>query len=100
MYGLKLIGVVVSGAACTSFTNNDNQTLKGALIVIDYLIRQISINRATDMWNELNHATLRLYSKVPSIRSLIESKTGIIVANPKATIIERIVAFWAKLFGK
>lgn len=53
--------------------------LNGALKVIDFMLRQISVNRANEMWEELYRATERLYSKVPSIKPLIEHNTGIIL---------------------
>ena len=79
LYDLHLVTGVVTGAACPSLIPGTQQTLNGALRVIDYLLRQISKNRAKDMWNELYSATERLYTKVPLIRKLIEQKTGIII---------------------
>lgn len=79
IYGLKLENGIITGKACHKFNPGDNQNLNGALKVIDYFIRIISVNRANDMWNELFLATSRLYSKVPSVRPLIEGNTGIIV---------------------
>lgn len=79
VYGLKLETGIIAGNACRTFIPGDNQSLKGSLRVIDYLIRRISTNRANDMWNELYKATSRLYSKVPAIKPLIEKSTGIIV---------------------
>jgi len=79
MFDLKLEAGIKTGVACPSFTPGTSQNFNGALRVIDYLIRRISVNRADDMWNELLLATERLYSKVPSIRQLIESCTGIIL---------------------
>lgn len=98
LYDLRLVSGVITGAACPSFVPGTQQTLNGALRVIDFMVRQISANRAIDMWDELHRATVRLYSKVPSIRPLIEHKTGIIVPKKKAsgTFFSR---FWAKLFG-
>ena len=81
LYGLRLSSGIITGAACPSFTpgSGENQMLNGALKVIDFMLRQISINRANEMWDELYKATHRLYSKVPSIRPLIEQNTGIIL---------------------
>ena len=81
LYGLRLSSGIITGAACPSFTpgSGENQMLNGALKVIDFMLRQISINRANEMWDEIYKATHRLYSKVPSIRPLIEQNTGIIL---------------------
>ncbi len=79
IYGLKLENGIITGKACHKFNPGDNQNLNGAMKVIDYFIRIISVNRANDMWNELFLATSRLYSKIPSVRPLIEGNTGIIV---------------------
>jgi len=78
IYGLRLINGIHTGVACPSFSGQSQQTLNGALRVINHMIKQISVNRANDMAKELNDATKRLYSKVPSIRSTIETETGII----------------------
>ena len=81
LYGIRLSSGIISGAACRSFTPgaSEHQTLNGALRVIDFMLRQISVNRANEMWDELYKVTEGLYSKVPSIRSLIELNTGIVV---------------------
>ncbi len=79
IFDLKLEAGIKTGAACPSFTPGTNQNFCGALRVIDYMVRKISVNRANDMWEELYSATERLYAKVPSIRQMIESCTGIIL---------------------
>ncbi len=81
MFGLRLSFGISTGIACPSLKPGTNQSLNGALRVINHMIRQISENRANDMWDELYRATARLYSKVPDtdIRSMIEKETGIIV---------------------
>ena len=99
LYDLHLVSGVIIGAACPSFAPGTQQTLSGALRVIDFMLRQISTNRAKDMWNELFRATERLYSKVPSIRPLIEQKTGIFVPKKKS-LGKDIGRFLTKLFGK
>lgn len=53
--------------------------LVASLGVVRFFLSTISSNRLKDMDNELMSATNRLYSKCPSLQSLIESKTGIIV---------------------
>jgi abortive infection bacteriophage resistance protein len=99
LYDLHLVYGVITGAACPSFAPGTQQTLSGALRVIDFMLRQISTNRAKDMWNELFRATERLYSKVPSIRPLIEQKTGIFVPKKKS-LGKDIGRLLTKLFGK
>lgn len=81
LFDMKLSFGIRTGMACSSFPNNTQQNFCGALKVIDYLLRQVSTNRANEMWNELNNAARLLYSKVPYIQPLIESQTGIIIAN-------------------
>lgn len=81
MFDLNLEAGIRTGVACHSFAPGTNQNFNGALRVIDYMIRRISINRANDMWDDLRKATERLYSKVPSVRAMIESATGIILSE-------------------
>ena len=80
LYGLHLSSGIISGSACPSFIPGTNQTLNGALRVINFMIRQISVNRANELKAELIRATRRLYAKVPAIRPLIEDSTGIIIS--------------------
>lgn len=70
---------VESGAACPSIRENDQNTFCGALKVISFLMKNVSVKRANEMWNDLYRATLNLYMKVPSLHDLVESKTGIIL---------------------
>ena len=79
MFGLRLSFGISTGIACPSLKPGTNQSLNGALRVINHMIRQISVNRANDMWDELYKATARLYSKVTYLRTMIEKETGIIV---------------------
>lgn len=79
MYGLNLEAGIKTGVASRSFAPGTNQNFNGALKVIDYMIKKISVNRANDMWGELFNATERLYAKVPSVRPMIEASTGIIL---------------------
>ena len=79
LYGLHLSSGIITGAACPSIIPGTNQTLNGALRVIDFMIRQISVNRANELKAELIEVTRRLYAKVPAIRPLIEDSTGIII---------------------
>lgn len=60
LYGLRLSSGIITGAACPSFAPGSNQTFNGALRVIDYLLRQISVNRAKEMWSDLYKVTARL----------------------------------------
>lgn len=79
LYGLTLTSGIRSGSACRTFPAHTQQTFYGALKVITYLLGTISRNRAKDMWDEIYTATAKLYEKSPSIRSLIENQTGIIL---------------------
>ena len=79
IWGLTLPNGIKSGVACPSFPAHTQQTFHGALRVIDYLLRQISVNRVNDMWNEIYAATRLLYSKAPSLKNLIEKRTGIVL---------------------
>ena len=79
LFGLTLSKGIRAGAACSSFSGNSQQNFSGALRVIDYLLRRISINRANDMWNEIYAAARLLYSKAPSLKTLIETQTGIVL---------------------
>ena len=99
LYDLRLVSGVITGAACPHLIPGSQQTLNGALRVIDFMLRQISLNRAQDMWGELFRATERLYSIVPSIRPLIEMKTGIQIPA-KRNIGTKIGDYLAKIFGK
>jgi abortive infection bacteriophage resistance protein len=77
VFGMTLSKGIRTGKACPSFQGNEQQSFKGALRVVDYIIRQISVNRANDMWEELYAAASRLYKKTATVRNLIESQTGI-----------------------
>lgn len=79
LFGLTLTSGIRSGVACPSFPTHTQQTFHGALRVIDYLLRIISVNRSNDMWREIHSATRLLYTQSPSLKHLIESKTGIIL---------------------
>ena len=79
IWGLTLPNGIKAGVACPSFPAHTQQTFHGALRVIDYLLRQISVNRANDMWNEIYAAARLLYSKSPALETLIETRTGIVL---------------------
>ena len=79
LFGLTLSKGIRTGAAYYSFSGNSQQNFNGALRVIDYLLRRISLNRANDMWNEIYAAARLLYSKAPSLKTLIETQTGIVL---------------------
>jgi abortive infection bacteriophage resistance protein len=81
VFEMTLSKGIRTGQACPSFCRNEQQSFKGALRVVDYLLRQISVNRATDMWNELYSAASCLYKVNKEIRYIIESHTGIIVSE-------------------
>ncbi len=93
LFGMTLTSGIRTGVACPSFPAHTQQTFHGALRVIDYLLRQISVNRANDMWDEIYKATALLYSKTPSLRPLIEKQTGIIVPE----IQEKAPGFLGKI---
>lgn len=77
LIGMTLTDGIKTGMACPSFTNNEHQKFSGALRVIDYLINKISVNRAKEMWQEINAANNILYTKVPSIKPIASQLTGI-----------------------
>ena len=103
LWDLTLPDGIQSGIACPSFTPHTQQTFHGALRVIDYMLRKVSVNRANDMWDEIYAATRLLFSKAPSLRTLIETSTGIVllvnIAN-KISLITGIVNFCKKIFAK
>jgi abortive infection bacteriophage resistance protein len=79
VFGMTLSNGIRAGQACHTFKRNEQQSFKGALRVVDYMLRQVSVNRARDMWNELHSAISCLYEKTTAIRSVIESQTGITI---------------------
>lgn len=80
---MSLTDNVQAGAACPSLPIGTQNTFYGALRVIDFLLRKVSINRANDMWNEIYSATDRFYKVSPNLRPLVENKTGIILQKSK-----------------
>lgn len=76
LFDLNLSFGIRSGKA-GAFQGIHRHTFREALIVVNYLLSRISVNRITDMWNEIYDAARELYVKAPSVRSLIEQKTGI-----------------------
>lgn len=84
LYELTLTSGIRSGVACPSFPANTHQTFHGALRVIDFLLKKVSVNRAKDMWNEIYKATRLLYSQSPALQSLIEKLTGIILPKSQS----------------
>lgn len=79
LYELTLTSGIRSGVACPSFPANTQQTFHGALRVIDYLLKKISVNRAKDMWDGIYEATRLLFSQSPGLQPLIEVRTGIVL---------------------
>lgn len=80
MVGLKLTNnVEAHSKACPSLAEGTQNTFCGALRVIDYMLKTVSVNRANEMWKELFETTHSLYSKIPSLQPLVEQKTGIIL---------------------
>ena len=78
LFDLNLFTGIRSGKAGT-FQGNQRHTFREALCVVDYLVKNISANRAKDMWDDIFRVTRLLYSKTPVVRQLIEQRTGIIV---------------------
>lgn len=88
---------IISGMACNHFIGGANQKFAGAILVLDYLLKQVSTKRSKDMWKEIYAATERLYKKVPSINPLIEAETGIILPQ-SPTFFQRILKQISKIF--
>lgn len=100
LFDMTLTSGIRAGVACSSFPNHTQQTFHGALRIIDYLMRKVSVNRANGMRQEIYAATRLLYSKSPNLQSLIETQTGITL--PAETVetpsfVEKIVN-WTKKF--
>lgn len=87
LFDMTLTFGIRSGRACSSFPHHSQQSFAGAIRVIDFLLRQISANRANDMWQEMQDAASSLYSKAPSLQSMIEELTGII-GSCKGEVVE------------
>lgn len=81
LFSLSLTTGIRQGMACQSFVGNSNQKFIGALKVIDFLLGKISENRRLEMWNNIYDVVKILYNKVPTIRPLIESETGIVLKS-------------------
>lgn len=79
--GMSLTNNVKAGAACPTLPIGTQNTFYGALRVIDFLLRKVSVNRSNDMWKEIYKATNRLYKISPNLRPLVEQKTGIVLPN-------------------
>lgn len=80
--GLTLTNNVEAGSkACPSIEINSQNTFKSALRIIDYMIKRVSVNRANDMWVDIYKATAELYAKAPSLQTLVEKKTGIVLPS-------------------
>lgn len=77
--GMSLTNNVQAGAACPTLPIGTQNTFYGALRVIDFILRKVSVNRSNDMWKEIYKATNRLYQISPSLRPLVEQKTGIVL---------------------
>ena len=93
-FGMTLTSGIRAGVACSSFPAHTQQTFHGALRVIDYMLRQVSVNRANDMWCEIYKATAMLYSKSPGLQTLIEAQTGIILpenVGKKPSFFKKII---------
>lgn len=76
---MKLSFPVQRGLASPYIAQGTHNKFLVAIKVIDFLLRQISVNRAEEMWQEIYGATKKMYAVTPSIRPLIEQETGIIL---------------------
>lgn len=76
LFDLNLTTGIRSGKAGT-FRSRDRHTFREALLVVDYLLGKVSVNRKNDMWTEIQKATVQFHDKAPSINGLIDGKTGI-----------------------
>lgn len=76
---MSLTNNVQAGAACPTLPIGTQNTFYGALRVIDFLLRKVSVNRSNCMWKEIYKATNRLYKISPNLRPLVEQKTGIVL---------------------
>ncbi|MCQ2135061.1 MAG: Abi family protein [Bacteroidales bacterium] len=85
---MGLASCVQSGAACPSLPIGSQNTFYGAIRVIDFMLRQISVNRSRDMWNEIRHATRVLYTKAPRLQPFVERKTGILLPSTTTEMAE------------
>lgn len=105
LFDMTLTSGIRSGAAGTSYPNHTQQTFLGAMRVIDYLLRQISVNRTNDMWKDIYKATSVLYDKTPTLRPLIEALTGIILPPEHENIpnfqkeINKFIRKFRNIFG-
>lgn len=79
--GMSLTENVKAGAACPTIPIGTQNTFHGALRVIDFLLKKVSVNRANDMWNQIYDATRKLYAAAPSLQPLVEQRTGIILPS-------------------
>jgi len=78
---MSLTENVRAGAACPTIPVGTQNTFRGALQVIDFLLRRVSVNRAEEMWMKIYKDTKKLYEKAPVLRPLIEQRTGIILPD-------------------
>lgn len=78
LYDMTLEKSIKKGPA-GAFNEFQCSRLCSALAVVRYFLKTISPNRLYDMDKELKEATLKLYGKCPSIRFLIEQRTGITI---------------------
>lgn len=83
VFGIGLRYGVRNGYACSDFSRHTNTSFFGAIKATEYVLEQISTNRAKDLREELSNAASLLYKKVPSLRMLVENKTGIEIIDKK-----------------
>lgn len=97
VFGIGLRYGVRSGKACSDFSCHTNTSFFAAMKAMEYVLEQISSNRTNDLRQELSNAVSVLYKKVPSLRMLIEKKTGIEIKDKKPKgIIEMLKNIFRK----
>lgn len=79
--GMSLTNNVQAGAACPTLPIGSQNTFYGALRVVDFVLRKVSVNRSTDMRNDIYKATNRLYQISPNLRPLVEQKNWYYIAT-------------------
>lgn len=77
LIGLRLTHGIRKGSVSSTFPNNSNQKLSGALMVINFMLCQISTNLSTQFNEELRNSIKRVCEKSPKLDFYIFKETGI-----------------------
>lgn len=77
--GMNLQFPIMRGSACPTLPVDMQNTFNGALRVIRYLLKRVSSRQELKMMEDLEAATQKLLEKAPSMRGVVETKTGIVV---------------------